>query len=99
MQNPNPSTALNTKCACQAGQETCLGHQHMDIVWTLAKVVLGLEVIVLFHLFGHWLAASLFRVPVEIRLGLGPAIPGCRFSRGRNRYILAVFPLFGYAKV
>jgi regulator of sigma E protease len=71
----------------------------MDTIWTLAKVVLGLEVIVLFHLFGHWLVAKFLRVPVEIRLGLGPAIPGCRFSRGRNRYILAFFPLGGYAKV
>ncbi len=61
----------------------------MDTVWTLAKIVLGLEVVVLFHLLGHLLAAKLFRVPVEIRIGFGPAIPGCRFSRGRTSYILA----------
>ena len=71
----------------------------MDTVWTLAKVVLGLEVIVLFHLFGHLLAAKFFRVPLAIHLGFGWAIPGCRISWGRTSFVLAWFPLGGYATV
>jgi regulator of sigma E protease len=71
----------------------------MNALWTLAGLVLGLEVVVLFHMLGHFLVARILRVPSELHLGFGPALPGCRFSRGSDTYIVAWFPLGGYIKV
>jgi regulator of sigma E protease len=60
---------------------------------------LGLEIIVLAHMLGHLLTGWCLGVPVEFRVGLGPAVPGCRFHWGRMTYVLAVLPLGGYVKL
>lgn len=71
----------------------------MDTVWTVATIVLGLEVVVLSHLLGHFLVAKLLRVPLVIHLSFGPAWPRCRIARGCDTYVLAWFPLGGYITV
>src|SRR5437016_6219120 len=68
----------------------------MNVLLTLATIAVGLEALVLFHLLGHLLVAKILRVPVELRLGFGPALPGCRFSSGRDACVIAWFPLGGY---
>src|SRR5262245_61096001 len=70
----------------------------MNSLINFGIVLLVIEVIVLFHLLGHFLVAKLVRVPVELHLGFGPALPGCRFSRGRNLVVVAVVPLGGYVR-
>jgi hypothetical protein len=71
----------------------------MESLWPVVKIYLGLELVVLVHMLGHLLSAKLFRVPVEFRLGLGPAIPGCRLNWGRSTLVLAFLPLGGYVKL
>src|SRR5262249_37726962 len=68
----------------------------MDTLWIIAKVVLAVEIIVIFHMLGHLIAAKLVGIAVSFHLGLGPAIPGCRFRRGKDSYLLGVFLLGGY---
>src|SRR5919199_3248723 len=71
----------------------------MELLWRLLLLGLAVEVVVLTHLLGHLLAAWLLGVPAEVRVGLGPAVPGCRLRRGRTTVALALFPLGGYVTV
>jgi membrane-associated protease RseP (regulator of RpoE activity) len=71
----------------------------METLTGLIFLILGLEVIILVHMLGHLLSAWFFGVPVEFRVGLGPALPGCRCQRGRMTFLLAVFPLGGFVRV
>lgn len=59
-------------------------------------VVLG--VLVFIHELGHFLAAKLFRVRVEVfSLGFGPRLVG--FRRGDTDYRIAPIPLGGYVRM
>src|SRR5262249_11167622 len=68
-------------------------------IWRFALpfgVVLG--VVVLFHEFGHYLAAKLFGITVEtFSIGFGPRIAGV--TRGGKEYRVAGIPLGGYVKL
>lgn len=67
----------------------------------LAKVVLGLGLVIFIHELGHFLAAKWCDVHVEtFSIGFGPPLFGvCQFKRGETTYKLAWIPLGGYVKM
>lgn len=68
----------------------------MNVLW----VVLGLELVIVAHMIGHFVAAKLLRVAVDrVSLGFGPAIPFLRLCRGSTTYQVALLPLGGYVKM
>jgi regulator of sigma E protease len=67
---------------------------------TVAKVVVGLGLVIFIHELGHFLAAKWCDVHVEtFSIGFGPAIPGCRFRYGETTYMIGLLPLGGYVKM
>jgi regulator of sigma E protease len=69
-------------------------------IFALAKVVLGLGLVIFIHELGHFLVAKWCDVHVEtFSIGFGPPIPGCVFRRGETTYMIALFPLGGYVKM
>jgi regulator of sigma E protease len=71
--------------------------QHL---WTIAKVVLGLGLVIFIHELGHFAVAKWCDVHVEtFSIGFGPALPGCKFQYGETTYMVALFPLGGYVKM
>jgi regulator of sigma E protease len=72
----------------------------VDTFWTLVQLILGLEIIILVHIVGHFLAAKILRIQVEkFSLGFGPTLPGCRFWSGQTTFSIGLFPLGGYVKM
>ena len=62
----------------------------------LAAAILVLGGIVLFHEFGHFLAARLFGVGVvEFSVGFGPRLLSHVSKKSGTRYSLKLFPLGG----
>jgi regulator of sigma E protease len=76
--------------------------QNFDLekIFALAKVVLGLGLVIFIHELGHFLVAKWCDVHVEtFSIGFGPPIPGCVFRRGETTYMIALLPLGGYVKM
>jgi regulator of sigma E protease len=76
--------------------------QNFDLekIFALAKVVLGLGLVIFIHELGHFLVAKWCDVHVEtFSIGFGPPISGCVFRRGETTYMIALFPLGGYVKM
>jgi len=70
----------------------------MQITQNILGLIIVLLILVPFHELGHFLAARLFRFPVEIfSLGFGPKIIGLR--RKETEYRVSWIPLGGYVKV
>jgi regulator of sigma E protease len=66
----------------------------------VAKVALGLSLVIFIHELGHFLVAKWCDVHVTtFSIGFGPPIPGCSFQWGETTYKLAVFPLGGYVQM
>ncbi len=58
------------------------------------------NVVVLVHLLGHLLAARCFNVQVlSLSIGLGPAVPWCRFVLGGTLFKVGVLPLGGWVRL
>ena len=69
----------------------------MTIITILLGLV-GLGIVVLFHEFGHFLAARLLGVEVEeFSIGWGPGLASKRM--GRTKYTVSVFPVGGYCRM
>jgi membrane-associated protease RseP (regulator of RpoE activity) len=69
-------------------------------LWSAAKVVVGIGLVIFIHELGHFLAAKWCDVHVQtFSIGFGPALPGCSFQRGETTYKLAVLPLGGYVNM
>lgn len=69
-------------------------------IFALAKVILGLGLVIFIHELGHFLVAKWCDVHVEtFSIGFGPPIPGCVFRRGETTYMIALLPLGGYVKM
>lgn len=63
-----------------------------------AQVVLGISLVIVVHEFGHFLAARLCGVRVDVfSLGMGPRIFGWR--RGATLYQVALVPIGGYVRM
>jgi regulator of sigma E protease len=69
-------------------------------VWSIAKVAIGLGLVIFLHELGHFAVAKWCDVHVEtFSIGFGPALPGCSFRWGETMYKIALFPLGGYVKM
>jgi len=67
---------------------------------TIAKVAVGLSLVIFIHELGHFLVAKWCDVHVTaFSIGFGPPIPGCSFQWGETTYKLAIFPLGGYVQM
>ena len=70
---------------------------------TLRTILAGgfvLGIMVLLHEWGHFIAAKLCGVRVDVfSIGFGPALPGCSFQWGETTYKLALIPLGGYVQM
>jgi regulator of sigma E protease len=67
-------------------------------VTTLAIFLFVIGVLVFVHELGHFVAAKLFRIRVEVfSLGFGPRLLG--FRRGETDYRISAIPLGGYVKM
>ena len=72
------------------------GIHHM--IFTILLGVIGLGLMVFIHELGHFVAAKMNGVGVEIfSLGWGPRLLG--FSRGGTTYQISWFPIGGYCKM
>lgn len=70
----------------------------MSEVGRMAMVVLGIGLVIFVHELGHFLAARLCRVRVDVfSLGFGPRLFGWR--RGPTLYQVALLPLGGYVRM
>jgi len=64
----------------------------------MALAALGISFLIFIHELGHFLAARLFGVRVEIfSVGFGPRLAG--FRRGETDYRISAVPLGGYVKM
>jgi regulator of sigma E protease len=71
----------------------------LDIL-DVAKVAIGLGLVIFIHELGHFLAAKSCDVHVEtFSIGFGKAIPGCQFRYGETTYKVGWIPLGGYVKM
>jgi regulator of sigma E protease len=71
-----------------------------DGLLTIAKVAVGLGLVIFIHELGHFIVAKSCDVHVEtFSIGFGPSIPGCSFQCGETLYKIAWFPLGGYVKM
>jgi regulator of sigma E protease len=69
-----------------------------NALYYVVGVVLVLGLMILVHELGHFLAARLFRVRVDVfSFGMGPRLFGLR--RGPTDYRLSLFPIGGYVKL
>lgn len=70
----------------------------MAILVSIASITFVLGVLVFVHEFGHYAAAKLFRVRVEVfSLGFGKRLWG--FRKGDTDYRISALPLGGYVKM
>lgn len=67
---------------------------------TVAAFVIALGVLIVFHEFGHYLAARLCGVKVlRFAVGFGRPLASVRLGRDGTEWVLAAFPLGGYVKM
>lgn len=67
-------------------------------IWRILQVVLGIGLVIFVHEAGHFVAARLCKVRVDVfSLGFGPRLLGWR--RGPTLYQVAAVPLGGFVKM
>lgn len=72
----------------------------MDIVIKVAQFLMSLSILVLFHEFGHFLFAKLFKTRVEkFYMFFNPWFSIFKFKKGETEYGLGWLPLGGYVKI
>lgn len=72
----------------------------MDIVIKIAQLLLSLSILVIFHEFGHFIAARIFKTRVEkFYLFFNPWFSLFKFKRGETEYGVGWVPLGGYVKI
>jgi len=60
--------------------------------------VIGLSILILFHEFGHFITAKIFKVYVyEFSLFMGPKL--FQFKKGETKYTLRLLPIGGYCSL
>lgn len=70
--------------------------RYLDPVDTL-KAAAGLSFIIFIHELGHFVAAKWCDVHVTaFSIGIGPSIPGLRFTYGETTYKVCLLPIGGY---
>ncbi|MCC8174734.1 MAG: RIP metalloprotease RseP [Odoribacter sp.] len=72
----------------------------MDVFVKILQLVLSLSILVLFHEFGHFLFAKLFKVKVEkFYLFFNAGFSLFKFKKGDTEYGIGWLPLGGYVKI
>jgi len=72
----------------------------MDIFIKIIQFVLSLSILVLFHEFGHFLFAKLFKTRVEkFYMFFNPWFSLFKFKKGETEYGIGWLPLGGYVKI
>lgn len=70
----------------------------MDVVISVAQLILSLSILVAVHEMGHLLAAKYFGMRVEqFSIGFPPKI--WSFKKGETEYAISAIPLGGYVKI
>lgn len=72
----------------------------MDIFIKVLQLILSLSILVLFHEFGHFLFAKLFKTRVEkFYMFFNPWFSLFKFKKGETEYGMGWLPLGGYVKI
>ncbi len=72
----------------------------MEILVKVAQLLLSLSILVIFHEFGHYLAARVFKIRVEkFYLFFDPWFSLFKFKKGDTEYGVGWLPLGGYVKI
>ena len=72
----------------------------MDILIKIVQLLLSLSILVIFHEFGHFAAAKLFKTRVEkFYLFFDPWFSVFKFKKGDTEYGMGWLPLGGYVKI
>ncbi len=72
----------------------------MEILVKIVQLLLSLSILVIFHEFGHFIAARIFKVRVEkFYLFFNPWFSIFKYKRGETEYGLGWLPLGGYVKI
>lgn len=72
----------------------------MDILIKVLQFLLSLSILVLFHEFGHFLFAKLFRTRVEkFYMFFNPWFSLFKFKKGETEYGMGWLPIGGYVKI
>lgn len=72
----------------------------MDILIKILQLVLSLSILIVFHEFGHFLFAKLFKTRVEkFYMFFNPWFSLFKFKKGETEYGLGWLPLGGYVKI
>jgi regulator of sigma E protease len=72
----------------------------MEILIKAAQLLLSLSILVIFHEFGHFIAAKIFKTRVEkFYLFFNPWFSLFKFKKGETEYGLGWLPLGGYVKI
>jgi regulator of sigma E protease len=72
----------------------------MDIVIKIAQLLLSLSILVVFHEFGHFIAAKIFKTRVEkFYLFFNPWFSLFKIKFGETEYGMGWLPLGGYVKI
>ena len=72
----------------------------MEIVIKIVQLLLSLSILVIFHEFGHYIAARIFKTRVEkFYLFFDPWFSLFKFKKGHTEYGVGWIPLGGYVKI
>ena len=72
----------------------------MEIVIKVVQLLLSLSILVIFHEFGHFIAARVFKIRVEkFYLFFDPWFSLFKFKKGDTEYGVGWIPLGGYVKI
>lgn len=72
----------------------------MEILIKAAQLLLSLSILVIFHEFGHFITAKMFKTRVEkFYLFFNPWFSLFKFKKGETEYGLGWLPLGGYVKI
>lgn len=72
----------------------------MEIFVKIAQLLLSLSILVIFHEFGHFIAAKIFKTRVEkFYLFFNPWFSLFKFKKGETEYGMGWLPLGGYVKI
>jgi len=72
----------------------------MEILIKTLQFLLAISILVIFHEFGHFIAARIFKTRVEkFYLFFNPWFSIFKFKRGDTEYGLGWLPLGGYVKI
>mgnify|MGYP001350232857 CR=1 FL=1 len=72
----------------------------MEIVIKVIQLLLSLSILVIFHEFGHYIAARIFKIRVEkFYLFFDPWFSLFKFKKGDTEYGVGWVPLGGYVKI